>query len=168
VIVVLGYMAGVARAQEVSLEYQVKAAYLFNFIKFVDWPATAPAGPIAICIVGQNPFGTALEETIGGERMDGRAIVARTVVETDSGCHVLFVPRGANAAALLRAARTLPVLTVGESSDFIESGGIINFIVDAGAVKFEIDQQAASRVGLQISSRLLRLARLPDRHGRTQ
>jgi hypothetical protein len=167
-IVVLAYTSGVARAQSVSLEYQVKAAYLFNFVKFVGWPAAAPGGPITICIAGQNPFGTALEETIRGETVDGRSIATRTVPEADSGCHVVFVPRGANAAASLRAARALPVLTVGEASDFIENGGIINFVTDAGAVRFQIDQDAASRVGLQISSRLLRLARLPDRHGPTR
>jgi hypothetical protein len=164
----MGWLARSLLAQEISLEYQVKAAYLFNFVKFVDWPANASPGPITICVVGRNPFGTALDDTTLGETVDGRSVVARTVTGVGPGCHVAFVPQGVNPAAALRAARMLPVLTVGEASGFIENGGIINFVLDAGAVRFEIDQQAASRVGLQISSRLLRLARQPDRRSQTQ
>ncbi len=154
-----------ARAQEPPLEYQVKAAYLYNFVKFVEWPAGAADGTLTICTAGRNPFGSALDDIVRGESIDGRAIAARVVAAPQAGCHVLFVPRDAPTVEYLRGARGAPVLTVGESTDFIAQGGIINFVRDAGMIRFEIDQGAATRVGLHISSRLLRLARMPARLG---
>jgi hypothetical protein len=156
VVLLVGATAG---AQDVSLEYQVKAAYLFNFTKFVDWPddAFAPGVPLAICVAAPNPFGPALEETIRGELVGERALTTR-VVREPAGCHVLFVPRGVSATPLLRDARTRPILTVGESEDFLRDGGIIKFVMQGGKVRFEISQDAASRAHLRISSRLLRLA----------
>jgi hypothetical protein len=148
-------------AQAVPLEYRVKAGYLFNFAKFVEWPANAPPGPITVCVAGRNVFGEVLDEIIRGETINGRPLTARVVLEPDSGCHVLFVPRGAAAAAYLRAARGAPVLTVGEADDFIAAGGIVNFILDGGNVRFEIDPEKADAARLRISSRLLRLARTP-------
>jgi len=150
-----------ARAQDVPLEYRVKAAYLFNFAKFVEWPAPAATGPIAICVAGRNVFGDALAETVRGEAIDGRPFAVRVILEPEPGCHIIFVPRGAATAAYLRAVRTSPALTVGESADFIEQGGIVNFTLEGANVRFEIDPQAAERAGLRISSRLLRLARGP-------
>ena len=159
-LLLLALTAAMPAAQEPTLEYRVKAAYILNFIRYVEWPAAAPAdGALAVCVAGRNPFGTALDETVAGERIDGRAVAVRVILEPDPGCHVLVVPRGANAAAYLRAARTAPVLTIGESPDFLGMGGIINLRVDGGNVRFEIDQAAADRVNLRISSRLLRLAR---------
>jgi hypothetical protein len=149
------------RAQDVPLEYRVKAAYLFNFAKFVEWPAAAAAGPISICVAGRNVFGDALAETVRGEAVNGRPFAVRVILEPEPGCHIIFVPQGAAVAAYLRAARTSPALTVGESADFIEQGGIVNFTLEGANVRFEIDPQAAERVGLRISSRLLRLARGP-------
>ena len=153
-------------AQEPSLEYQVKAAYLYNFVKFIEWPAAARQGPLTICLAGANRFGTTLEELVRGESIEGRAIAARVIQAPQADCDVVFVPRGVAAGEYLRAARNAPVLTVGESSDFVSQGGIINFVLDAGMVRFEIDQAAARRAGLQISSRLLRLAREPQRRSR--
>jgi hypothetical protein len=148
-----------AVAQEVSLEYRVKAAYLFNFAKFVEWPAEAPAGPLTICVAGRDVFGDVLAQTIRGETIESRSLAARVILEPEPGCHIVFVPRGSATPAYLRAARNAPVLTVGETPDFIDQGGIITFILDGANVRFEIDQDAANRVGLRISSRLLRLAR---------
>jgi hypothetical protein len=162
-VVLLLAMSVLVRGQGVPLEYRVKAAYLYNFIKFVDWPSRAPTGPVTICIAGRNPFGDVLTETIQGESVNGRPLQIRVVLEPDSSCHVLFVPQGGPAATYLRAARGSPLLTVGESRDFIAQGGIINFIVEDGSVRFEIDADAAERAELKISSRLLRLARVPER-----
>ena len=145
------------QAQEVPLEYRVKAAYLFNFAKFVDWPREP--GPLTICVAGRNVFGNALSDTVRGETINGRPLTVRVILEPEPGCHITFVPRGAAAPAYLRAARSFPELTVGESPDFIAQGGIVNFVLDAGNVRFEIDAEAAERSGLRISSRLLRLAR---------
>ena len=162
----VGAAAAHVQAQDASLEYQVKAAYLYNFVKFIEWPETARTGPLTICTAGGNPFGAALDDIVRGESIDGRPIAARTIEASQPGCDVVFVPRGVVAAEYLRAARAAPVLTVGESPDFIAQGGIVNFVLDAGMIRFEIDRDAAGRAGLQISSRLLRLAREPERRGR--
>ena len=151
----------VLRAQEVPLEYRVKAAYLFNFAKFVEWPDAGATGPITICVAGRNVFGDALADTVKGETINGRPLAVRLILEPQPGCHIVFVPRGAAASAYLRSARTSPSLTVGESPDFIEQGGIVNFTREGANVRFEIDSDAAERAGLRISSRLLRLARGP-------
>ena len=161
--VIVALAVPTARAQEPTLEYQVKAAYLYNFVKFVEWPAGALSGSLTICIAGRNPFSDALDDLVRGESIDGHAIGARVALAPRPGCNVVFVPHDVPAAEFLRAARAAPVLTVGESADFIAQGGMINFVRDAGMIRFEIDQEAATRVGLQISSRLLRLARNPVR-----
>lgn len=151
--------AAATGAQEVALEYRVKAAYLFNFTKFVDWPAD-PAGatPLTICVASPNPFGSVLAETIREERVNERPLQARTVRDA-SGCHVLFVPRGVPHQPYLRAARGQPILTVGETPAFLRDGGIISFVVEENKVRFDIGREAAARANLTISSRLLRLAR---------
>lgn len=152
-----------AFAQDATLEYRVKAAYLFHFTKFVEWPAAAlPENEaLTLCVAAPNPFDGTLADIIEGERVAGRSLAARTVGDVN-GCHVLFVPEGVAAEPLLRGARTRPVLTVGESPDFLRQGGIINFVLEDGKVRFEINQDAATQADLRISSRLLRLAR-PER-----
>jgi YfiR/HmsC-like len=152
-----------ARSMEVSLEYQVKAAYLFNFAKFIEWPSEARTGPLTICVAGANPFGDVLTETLRGEMVHDRELASRLISDPEPGCHMIFVPQGAESTSYLRAARGSPTLTVGESADFISQGGIINFILERGKVRFEIDSKAAERAELRISSHLLRLARAPDR-----
>jgi hypothetical protein len=147
-------------AQDVPLEYRVKAAYLFNFTKFVEWPAAALRAdePLTICIAGMNPFGDTLDETLRGESVGGRPLTARAVTDGD-GCHVLFVPEGVPAATLLLNMRAKPVLTVGESPEFLRQGGVVNFVMQDGKVRFEISQDAATKAHLRISSHLLRLSR---------
>jgi len=158
---------GLARAQDVPLEYQVKAAYLFNFTRFVDWPpgAFSGAGPITICVAEMNPFGPVLASTLVGETAAGRPLASRVVRNAASACHVLFIPRGVPAAAHLRGIAMQPVLTVGESPDFLRQGGMINFVLEEGRVRFEINREAASRSRLTISARLLQLARPPEQPG---
>ncbi len=151
--------SAVLHGQEATLEYRVKAAFLFNFAKFVEWPPETAGGPLAICVAGRNVFGESLSDIVRGETINGRPIEVRVILEPEPGCHVIFVPRGAAVTAYLRAARELPSLTVGESPDFIGLGGIVNFTLEGTNVRFEIDSAAAERVGLRISSRLLRLAR---------
>jgi hypothetical protein len=149
-----------------SLEYQVKAAYLYNFVKYVQWPARAASGPISICIAGRTPLAAALTETIRGESVDNRTLAARTITEPDAACSVLFVADGVAAEPYLRAVRGTPTLTVGESTDFLRQGGMIAFVLEDGKVRFDINIQAPERADLKISSRVLRLARAIDREPR--
>jgi hypothetical protein len=149
-------------AQQVSLEYQLKAAYLFNFVKFVDWPSGAASGPLVICVAGRNPFGDTLAETLRGEQVKHRMLATRVISMPEAGGHVVFLPHGISTMPYLRAARSSPMLTVGESPEFIAEGGIVNFIAEDGRIRFQISPGAAARADLRISSHLLRLARNPD------
>ena len=148
-------------AQGDQLEYQVKAAYLFNFARFVEWPKEASAGPFTICLA-DDPFGQSLENTLRGETISERPLTVRLLAASDNPreCHILFISDTATARTqnLLDALGTAPVLTVGEDRSFIANGGIIRFTETGRRVQFEINPDAADRRSLKISSRLLRLA----------
>jgi hypothetical protein len=155
-------LSGIVPAgQEISLEYRVKAAYLYNFLKYIEWPQPSTE-PILLCVAGQNPLGTVLEELIRNEHVRGRALRTMVILEPTSECDVVFTPKTSNIKAYLSAAAGMPILTVGESPRYLEQGGIINFITDGKNVRFEINRAAAARVGLRISSRLLQLARTAE------
>jgi hypothetical protein len=165
-VVSLGAAPG-ALAQEPSLEYQVKAAFLFNFAQFVDWPPAAfpsPTTPVTLCVAGEDPFGALLDRLVAGEVHDGRPFAVRRVAPAGelSGCQLLFVPRTerARAAAILARAVGPATLTVGEFPEFLAAGGMMNFFLEENKVRFEIHQSAAEQAGLRISSHLLRLARV--------
>jgi YfiR/HmsC-like len=149
----------------VSSEYAVKAAFLYNFAKFIEWPAGAlpgPRGPVAFCILGEDPFGGELEQTVAGKMVQGRPVVVLHTEHLDglARCHILFV--GASERSrfdqILAAVARRPVLTVGEDEQFRQAGGIINFVLRQNRVRFQIDRRAAERAGLRISSQLLELA----------
>src|SRR5687767_2182135 len=123
----LATAAATPRAQDVSAEYKVKAGFLYHFVKYIEWPASAQ-GPLNICIAGRNPLGTILEETIKGESVGGRPLATRVILEPESGCDVIFVPSGSATSAYLRGAAGTPTLTVGENSAFAELGGMITFV----------------------------------------
>jgi len=155
-------LAVTVAAQAVPLEYRVKAAYLLNFTRFVEWPraSLAVSDPFTICVAGTNPFGLALSATLLGETVAGRTLASRVVSDAAATrCQVLFIPHSVPAAAYLRAVRGTPVLTVGEAEDFLEQGGAINFVLEEGKVRFDVNPDAVSRNQLTMSSRLLRLAR---------
>ena len=156
-----------AAAQEITAEYRVKAAYLYNFVKFVEWPGLQSSA-LRICVAGLNPFGPVLDELVRGEVVAGRRLESNVILEPMPGCHVLFIPQGANTPAYLRAARGHPILTVGEEPGFISSGGMARFYIDGGNVRFEINPTAGEQAGLRISSRLLRLARIVVAQGRPE
>lgn len=163
--------AGLARAQTDFEEHEVKAAYLFNFTKFVMWPpeAFADGSPIRLCVFGQDPFGKTLDRLVQGESLEGREL---TVVRPDriqelKSCHVLFISRSERGRLneILADLRGTSVLTVGETDGFLQRGGLINFIRQGGKVRFEINEKAAERAPLKISSKLLRLASLREGGG---
>lgn len=161
-------LQGLLPAQAVSEEYRVKAAFLYNFLKYVEWPEDAPAGPLVICVAGRNPFGTVLEDLVRGEIVEERRVEARVILEPAAGCHLLFVPQGAAMPAYLRAASGQPVFTVGETRAFMDEGGMASFYLDRGNVRFEINPGAAQRARLRISARLLQLARLVGTESRPE
>lgn len=149
-----------------SLEYQVKAAFLYNFVNFITWPASAFAAPsdaLRVCVFGADPFGPVLDRTMEGGVAGTRPILVQRIRDAAaaSGCDVVFVPRGAATRTdeVLRAVDGRPVLTVGESPDFLAKGGMINFVLEGGKVRFDVNVPAASARGLSLGSRLLRVAR---------
>jgi YfiR/HmsC-like len=148
-------------------EYQVKAAFLYNFAKFVEWPPGTFANstdPIGICIVGQNPFGSTLEFMVQGKKVGDRAFAVRRFADTQQGgqCQILFIgaTEWKRTRALLDAVKSAGVLTVGESDDFTALGGIINFRLDGPRVRIQVDLQMAEHARLRISSKLLSLAEI--------
>jgi YfiR/HmsC-like len=165
--VVLGHCLTAASPAQPFDEYQVKAAFLYNFAKFVQWPAEAfqtAAEPMAICVLGQDPFGRSLADTVAGRAIEGRSIVVRHIpdIKQAAGCHVLFIASTENKRSPLMLAEIKPgILTVGDS-DASGTGAVINFKLDDGKVRFEINVEAAEREKLQISSRLLSLAHIVE------
>lgn len=151
-------------------EYPVKAAFLFNFAKFVTWPDEAFAAEDAsleICVVGRDPFGPALEETIGERTVRGRDVRVRRPESIDEadGCHVVFIAAGERSASLALRLGDRPALTVGESEGFAADGGMINFKIEESRVRFEINPGRAARAGLKVSAQLLNLATVVDGPG---
>lgn len=155
-----GWRAQTLAAAEVS-EAQVKAAFLMNFTKFVEWPAPSE-GPLVICIAAADAFAEIVTETVRGRNFNGRQFQARRLASRDdpSDCHVVFVgaipPEDAN--ELMRRVQG-PVLTVGETVQFLRDGGLVRFYLEKNnRVRFQISQKNAEAKGLRISSRLLVLA----------
>jgi hypothetical protein len=153
-----------SQAAAPSAEDDLKAAFLLNFGKYVDWPATAaPADRFHLCAVAEPDFLKRIDEIIATETIQGRP-VARETPETLAaarGCAILFIGdiEESRVEHLIDAVRDLPVLTVGESSDFLARGGMIAFVRDGDRIRFDVNNAAAQTAGLTISSRLLRLAR---------
>ena len=166
-VVLLGMVsAGRAPGQEIE-EYQVKAAFLYNFAKFVQWPSQAfkkPQDPIVICVFGRNPFGSALGDVIRGKSVEGRGFVLRPVADAEeaSACQILFVvsSEGKRFRSLWGNLKPEGILTVGEVQGFATGGGVINFRLEGGRVRFEINVEAAEQAQLHISSKLLSLAEI--------
>jgi hypothetical protein len=163
---VRGTSAPSAREQP-ALEYQVKAAFLYNFAKFVEWPpqkAGAADSPLIIGILGKDPFAGALEAAVEGKKFNQHALVVRHVSSPAEAraCHLLFISRSEDnrLPAIVKELSDSPVLTIGESDKFIARGGMINFIMVDNKVRFEINPEAAGEAGLRISSKLLHVARV--------
>lgn len=166
-IAVLGLLAlATPGSAQVAAEYDVKAAFLYNFAKFVEWPPEAfdaPGSPMTLCIVGKDPFGDVLDTLVRGETLQGRPLVVhrtRDLLEVRD-CHVVFLSRSETARQddVLATVRGAGILTVGEGDSFLRDGGIIRFVLEANRVRFEVNRDAAERNGLKLSSKLLRLAR---------
>jgi hypothetical protein len=169
--------AGQERAIDPPNEYQVKGAFLFNFAKFISWPAEAfagPSSPVVIGVLGQDPFGAWLDEIVQGERVNGRDITIRRlgIRESARDCHILFISESERRrlAEILEELDGASVLTVADMSEFTSAGGVIRLTKEDFRIGLEVNLAAADRAKLRISSRLLSLARIvqaPRTAGRT-
>lgn len=157
-----------AASAQTPTEYQVKAAFLYNFAKFIQWPSEPPVdeGAFVISILGRDPFGRALDDTLQGKTIDNRKIILRRVsrVEDVGPSQILFISDSERdrLPQILEQMGTRAVLTVGEMSQFAERGGVIRLKMDQDRIRFEINVAAAERSGLRISSQLLKLAEIVD------
>jgi hypothetical protein len=163
--------AALARAQEAKpTEYQIKAAFLFNFAKFVQWPPSvfsSDNAPIVIGILGENPFGDNLARMVKNKTVDGRSLLVKEIVSVPEAvnCQILFISRSEEnrLTEIIKTLNTSSVLTVADMDHFTVNGGMIRFVLDAAKIHFEINNEAATRAGLRISSKLLTLAVRPQR-----
>jgi YfiR/HmsC-like len=168
----LGALGRVPSAAQGAGEYQVKATFIQNFARFVDWPAdTATDGrPFAICVLGRDPFEGELDQAIKGRTVNSRgfAIKQTTGIQGAKSCQIVFVSASERKhfEAILDGLNHAGVLTVGDSDGFIQSGGIINFVLEDGKVRCEINAGAAARAHLKVSSKLLGVSRIVDVRGR--
>lgn len=151
---------------QATTEYQVKAAFLFHFAQFVEWPPEAfrdGSSPMVYCTIGEDPFGGALEASLSGKTLGARSMVVRHLKQPQEiqDCQVLFIPaeEKKSVAAALAGAAGRPMLTVGESEHFAAEGGMIGFCLDENKIGFEINLDEAEHAKLKISARLLALAK---------
>jgi len=146
-------------------EYQIKAAFLFNFAKFVDWPSTAavaPGAPIFIGVLGENVFHDDLGTVLHGKNINGHPLELKLFesAEAATNCQILFISPSEKShyEKILADLHGASILTVSETDDFIPAGGVINFVIIGKNVRFQINNEAAKKAGLTISSKLLSLA----------
>jgi hypothetical protein len=151
-------------AQQRPTEAQVKAAYLFNFGKFVKWQRNEAGGSesLQICILGKDPFGTVLDSTVAGESVDGKTITVKRIVTVPQApqCRILFISLSEEhrLRPILAAAQRSGALTVSDIPHFAELGGIIEFTIQQDRIRFEVNRAVAEQCGLILSSQLLKVA----------
>ena len=164
---ILGFRLPVFAGDPAISEYEVRATFIYNFTKFTDWPAVAfgsPKAPIVIGIVGEDLFGTTIDDLVRGELVHNRPLVVKRLRSEDDlqSCHLLYISFSEKnrIPALLSELKGSPVLTVSEIEGFAAQGGMVNMLVINKNLKIEINQEAVELGGLQISAKLLKLARL--------
>jgi hypothetical protein len=156
-----------AQAQPVPREFQVKAAFLFHFAQFVEWPPTAFAAsnsPLCIGVLGNNVFGAAIEETVRGETIQKRKLTVRHFRHWKDvkDCDLLFVSNSETERTdeILAHLKAQPILTVSDLESFARRGGMIQFYLQGPQLRFEINSKAAEEAGLKLSSHLLNLGKI--------
>jgi hypothetical protein len=159
-----------AQTSDSSSEYLVKAGFIYNFAQLVQWPSTSfpqPDSPIVIGILGTDPFGGAIDRVIENKKIDGRSVVVRRLkwgkdLKDLRECNILFVSSSEkeHLSDVINIVKWLPILTIGETAGFASHGGIINLTLEGNKVRFEVNVEAAKQANLNISSRLLALARI--------
>jgi hypothetical protein len=153
-----------------SSEYLIKAGFIYNFAQLVQWPSVTFAqtdSPIVIGILGTDPFGATIDRVIENKKLDGRSVVVKRLkwnkeLKDLKDCNILFVSSSEKErlAEIINTVKWLPILTIGETAGFASRGGIINLTLEGNKVRFEVNVEAAKQANLNISSRLLALARI--------
>ena len=161
------FLYSTAGGQTEPSEYQLKAAFLFNFTKFVEWPANSfedSQAPIVLGIIGEDPFGDDLARMIAGQKVQGRGLVVRRERWGDDlrRCHVLFISASEHehSSRILGSVQSAGVLTVSDMEGFAEAGGMIEFVTQENRVHFIVNLDAATQSKLRLSAKLLALARV--------
>ena len=163
-LVLMGNVLTTPVQAQAANEYQVKAAFIFNFAKFVEWPADAvgDGGALVVGVVGDDPFGGALDR-LNGNTANGRALRIKRFRGRDDlrACQVLFISTSEDShlKKIMESIRGTSVLTIGEMPQFNQSGGMIRFVIQNNKVRFEINAAAAGQARLRISSKLLALSK---------
>jgi hypothetical protein len=145
-------------------QYDVEAVYLYQFGRFVQWPAqlSVPSDSFPICVLGRDPFGNILDSTIAGENINQVQLRADRITALDDAkhCRILYISPSEDArlGAVLDSLQTEPVLTVSDAPDFVSRGGMIQFVLQDNRVRFEINVAIAQKAGLSVSSQLLKVA----------
>jgi hypothetical protein len=153
---------------ETSREYQLKAAFLYNFTQFVEWPeGSLPENtPFVIGILGNDPFGNYLDELVNGENVNGHPLIVQRFASVDEikTCHILFinVSDKSKLQEILKSLKSDNVLTVGDATHFSRNGGIVRFYTEDNKTRIHINLEAAKQAELTISTKLLRLAGIVD------
>jgi len=164
-------VSGLSAQKSKPQEYEVKATYLYNFARFVEWPlssAAAKSNSFAICVLGQDPFGPALDAIVAGESIDGKAVLAKRVSKPQDAvsCRVLYISSSEDSRLkeVLAALDKSGVLTVSDIPQFSQRGGMIEFTLQGNNVRFEVNLTIAENTGLTLSSELLKVAVTVRRH----
>jgi hypothetical protein len=145
-------------------EYDVEAAYLFNFSKFITWPAASgpQGGPFTICVLGDDPFGPTLDKIVTGEKVDGKSVVDKRITRSEevTSCSILYISasEAGRLSKVLLAVKDAPVLTVSDLPDFLDRGGMIQFVLRDNRVRFAVNLGPTQHDGLTLSSELLKVA----------
>ena len=162
-----------ATAQQSPTEYQVKAAYLFNFLKFVEWPGESPAdspGSWMICVVGENPFGDDLARVVSGKAIQGHKLLVKTLLHSEDLrlCHILFISasEAKRLPSILAALKGSGVLTVADMQHFTESGGMIQFVAEDDRIRFVINISATLRGSAENQLEIIVACASGNRNGR--
>lgn len=158
-------LAGAGARADSPPEYQIKAVFLFNFAQFIEWPAPAfggPKDPLVIGVIGEDPFGTLLDDTVRDEKIGARPLIVRRYrrVEDIDQCHILFVSRSESKRLeqIVAGLKGRSILTVGDTEGYALRGVMIRFITEKNRIRLRINLDAAKAAGLVVSSKLLRAA----------
>jgi hypothetical protein len=166
-LLLLGSGQKLAAQAAISPESQVEAVFLYNFARFVSWPPRAfpdPQAPLVIGVLGEDPFGAYLDETVRGEKVNGRPLVVQRYrrVGEIKACHVLFISKseGDRLEQILAALRGRSILTVSDADGFTGRGGMIRFLTEKNKVRMQVNLDVVKSANLNVSSKLLRVAEI--------